>query len=203
MIHEVRALDSGETFFVTDSRPPGISVYAPTPYVPAAPPLRRTPTNAELAGSPSGSLTSRSNSIERMGFTRSSKVSPPPAAPTQPPAAAQPATTQPPASLQAQLANLKDGAVPSQRELAAMSLTLSEHHKSPEVVTALMTSCKTDPAATVRATCVRCLFRLSVESPQVIPIIADRQSDKNVEVQKIAKLAMEELERRHSISDKR
>lgn len=199
-MHQVRNLETGEVFQVADPRQNRPSSYAP---ITPMPPAKRLPTTAELAGNPAGTLTNRMKAIQKIGFSRTKKPATPPAALKQPPATAQPATAQPPVPLQAQLANLKEAIAPSQRELAAMALTLGEHHQKPEVVDAIMTACRTDPAATVRATCIRCLFRLAPEAPQVIPVIEDRRSDKNVEVQKLAKLALEELSRRDAGKERR
>lgn len=190
-VHEVRNVQTGETFRVADPR----TATTVTP----KPPVHRLPTTAELAGA----NISSDHAIQPAGFFKKPKTPMPPAAPKQPPATAQPATTQPPASLQEQLANLREGIAPSQRELAAMALTLGESHKSPEVVAALMNACRTDPAPMVRATCIRCLFRLAPDAPQVIPIIEERKSDKNVEVQKLAALALEELHRQSAEKERR
>ena len=60
-------------------------------------------------------------------------------------------------NVQPALRVLKEALLPSQREAAADSLCKVDWKVCPQVVDALMSAAKEDPAATVRASCVRCL----------------------------------------------
>jgi hypothetical protein len=95
-----------------------------------------------------------------------------------------------------QIAQLKDGQGSTQREAAAMVLAVSEARTKPEVVKAIMTAARSDPAPSVRTTCVRCLYRLCGEVPDVVPVIADCRSDLNPEVSATAAKALEEIGKR-------
>jgi len=83
-----------------------------------------------------------------------------------------------------------------------MVLAVSEARTLPEVVKAIMSSARHDPAASVRATCVRCLYRLSSEAPDVIPVLAECRLDPNAEVAATAAKAMEEIGKRSESAKK-
>lgn len=197
-LHEVRNIETGEVFRIADPKPVGV-----IPVTPSAVPERRVPTTAELAGNPAGSLTADTQAIQKVGFVRKPKEITPPAAPRQPPATAQPAPAQPPAPVQEQLAKLRSATTPQERELAALTLTLGAARKTHEIIAALMSACRDDPAPAVRLTCIRCLFRLAPEAPQVVPILEERLKDKNVEVKKLARLALDELNQQQSEKERR
>ncbi len=105
--------------------------------------------------------------------------------------------------VQIQLKQLKNAASPSERELAAMTLALSDARRRPEVVQAIMDAARSDAAAAVRAGCVRCLYRMSPDSPQVVAVIETMQNDANQEVSETARKAMQEISKRGENQPKR
>ncbi len=102
-----------------------------------------------------------------------------------------------------QLKQLKSGAAPSDRESAAMTLTVSKAHNLPEVVKAIEESAKKDASDSVRTCCIRCLYRLSAENSSVIPVIKSLQADPSEEVAQTARLATEEIGKRDSSQPRR
>jgi hypothetical protein len=97
-----------------------------------------------------------------------------------------------------QLKLLKSGSTPTDRESAAMTLSVSKAHNLPEVVKAIEESAKTDSASSVRTCCVRCLYRISADDPTIVPIIKSLQADPNAEVAQTARKAMQEIGKRDS-----
>ena len=183
LLHEVRDAATGEKFRVTDSRRhtgllgPAIARKPSTPEPPLANPAppRRLPTTAELAGYASPTVTPGETGSQLNGILRR----------TKPAVAASP--------VQVQVQKLKDAVDPTEREMAAMTLTLSDARNSPEVIDALVTAAKSDQAASVRVCLVRCLYRLAAESPQVVPVIQQLQADPADDVSRTAQLAMQQL----------
>jgi hypothetical protein len=68
---------------------------------------------------------------------------------------------------------LKDSIYPSQREWAAEQVSECDWRKNEAVVDALVAAAKEDPAATVRAGCVRCLTKMKVNT---VPVALAMQS---------------------------
>lgn len=101
-----------------------------------------------------------------------------------------------PAAVQSQIQNLKSASTPAQRELAAMTLTISDACTSRSVVQAISQAACTDAEASVRACCVLCLYRLSSVSPDAAPVIETLTRDPNPEVAALARKAMDEIARR-------
>jgi hypothetical protein len=95
--------------------------------------------------------------------------------------------------VQVEIRRLKEALGPTDREAAAMTLTLSDARTTPEVIEALVTAAKIDPTPSVRVCLVRCLYRLSDENAQLVPVIQAMQDDPNEEVKRTAQLAMQEL----------
>jgi hypothetical protein len=143
----------------------------------------RTPTTAELAGSPTKS-----------NFASKPKLVVPPRDKPSGPAIGEEQSP-----VEVQLTQLREAIGPSQRESAAMVLAVSEARTMPEVVKAIMSAARHDPAPSVRTTCVRCLYRLSSEVADVVPIIAECRADQNAEVAATASLAMEEIGKRTEV----
>jgi len=141
---------------------------------PTPTPLRRVPTTAELAGD-------------------DSKTAVPQFKPVTP--KLQPTAISPVA---AKLQLLRQGETPIQRERAAMTLTLSDARTVPEVVQALTLAANDDKAASVRICCVRCLFRISADVPDVQAALVALTSDATFEVAETARLALREIERKKS-----
>ena len=190
-LHEVRDAATGERLRVRDSRRHNGLVGKPLARVSGTEPAsmakdtswiatkpaesRSLPTNAELASYATPSVMPSDVSTRGgMVWYRT-----------------KPATTLSP--VQRQVQKLKDAEFPSEREVAAMTLALSDARATPEVIDALVTAAQTDQAASVRVCLVRCLYRLSTESPQVVPVIQALQADADDEVSRTAQLAMQEV----------
>lgn len=80
------------------------------------------------------------------------------------------------------LATLKDSLYPSQREWAAENLARHDARAHPDVIDALVTAAKEDPAATVRAGCVRCLAKMKASSPAVVSAVQALKADSDARV---------------------
>jgi hypothetical protein len=85
---------------------------------------------------------------------------------------------------------LRDSLYPSQRELAAQSLATADWHSHPTVVQLLTTAAKEDPAPTVRATCVRCLANMHVNTGPVLTVVRGLKNDKDPHVRQEAERAL-------------
>jgi hypothetical protein len=79
---------------------------------------------------------------------------------------------------------LRDSIYPSEREWAATCLSKNDWRAHPEVVEALMTAARKDPAATVRAECVRCLAAMKVNSLPVMQTMSSMKDDSDPRVRK-------------------
>jgi hypothetical protein len=73
---------------------------------------------------------------------------------------------------------------PSERECAAETLLQQEESVQMDVVEALATAAQTDPAATVRAACVRVLVPLRSHSPRVAAVMHELQTDPDPRVRR-------------------
>ena len=82
------------------------------------------------------------------------------------------------------MALLTNSIYPSEREWAAESLAKGADQTSPLVVQALFKSAKDDPAATVRAACIRHLGGMSASNPQIGAALYRFRSDSDPVVQK-------------------
>jgi hypothetical protein len=85
---------------------------------------------------------------------------------------------------------LRDSLYPSQRELAAQSLATADWHSHPTVVQLLTKAAKEDPAATVRATCVRCLANMHVNTGSVLTVVRGLKNDTDARVRQEAERAL-------------
>jgi hypothetical protein len=88
---------------------------------------------------------------------------------------------------------LKDSIYPSQREWAADQLSACDWHKNLELVPELLKAAKGDPAATVRAGCIRCLARMNVDTVPVVLAIQKMKKDADPRVQSEAEQALSVL----------
>lgn len=88
---------------------------------------------------------------------------------------------------------LHDSLYPSQREWAAENMAAVDWRTNPQVVQALTTAAKEDPAATVRASCVRCLAKMQVNTPPVITVVRGLKNDADPRVRQEADRAMSVL----------
>jgi hypothetical protein len=88
---------------------------------------------------------------------------------------------------------LRDSLYPSQREWAAENLATVDWRMHPQVVQTLLTAAKEDPAATVRATCVRSLANMKANTAPVITMVRSLTSDTDPRVRKEAERAVSVL----------
>jgi hypothetical protein len=86
-------------------------------------------------------------------------------------------------------ATLRDSLYPSQREWAAESMAAVDWRTHPQVVQALTTAAKEDPAPSVRASCVRCLAAMKVNTVSVVTVVQGLKSDKDPRVRQEAERA--------------
>ncbi len=92
------------------------------------------------------------------------------------------------------LAVLRDSMYPSQREWAAESLAEQRGSQSqPQVVQALLSSAKDDPAATVRAASVRALVQLQVNTVPAVVVLQALKADPDIRVRREAEQALPAL----------
>jgi hypothetical protein len=110
------------------------------------------------------------------------------------PAAYQTMASKPtPETLQQMVVALHDSLYPSQRELAAQSMSAADWRTHPEVVQALTTAAKEDPAVTVRAGCLRCLTNMRANTPQVVGVVRGLKNDSDPRVRQEAERALSVL----------
>jgi hypothetical protein len=88
-----------------------------------------------------------------------------------------------PQSVPQLLTMLQDSLYPSHREWAADSLASCDWRSHPHVVQALVLAAGKDPAATVRAGCVRALARMNVNTMPVISAVQALRTDTDPRVQ--------------------
>jgi HEAT repeat protein len=168
----------------------------------------RVTTNAELAAKPAPPASPYFMRKSDVGTVRKSEPAPERKSEAGPvrksePSAGKPARNplhpalvpMPESPLQKQIGKLKDALGPSEREMAALSLTAGPDRASAPVIAALTHAAKNDPAPTVRACCVRCLLRLSTDAPQVVPKLLEMQNDPNDSVKKTAEEAVQQIAR--------
>lgn len=105
-----------------------------------------------------------------------------------------------PQAMQQMLAALRDSLYPSQREWAAESLATVDWRSNPHIVQALVTAAKDDPAATVRAGCVRCLAKMNVNTAPVLTVIQGLKTDADPRVRQEVDIALDMLSPGHTTS---
>jgi hypothetical protein len=88
-----------------------------------------------------------------------------------------PAMLQSQANTQHLLHVLRDSIYPSQREWAADQLAECDWKLNTPVVDAMVTAAREDPAATVRAGCVRCLGRMHANTVPVVMAVQSLKAD--------------------------
>lgn len=79
---------------------------------------------------------------------------------------------------------------PSQREEATNLLAVCDWRANPQVIMALTTAAREDPAPTVRCACVLALMRMGVASEQVVQTLNQCKSDADPRVRQEAERAM-------------
>ncbi len=87
-------------------------------------------------------------------------------------------------------AKLRDSLYPSQREAAAGALVSRDWHAQPQIVDELVKAAKEDPAAVVKAECLRSLARMNVNKASVIAACQALKSDPDARVRKEAEQAL-------------
>jgi hypothetical protein len=81
------------------------------------------------------------------------------------------------------MATLRDALLPSDREVAATQLGKFDWRTNQPVVEALISAAHGDPAATVRAACVRSLVRMNANTVPVVATLQGMRSDSDPRVQ--------------------
>ena len=81
------------------------------------------------------------------------------------------------------IAMLHDSLYPSQREWAADQLATLDWKTNQPAIDALLKSAKEDPAASVRAGCVRCLGKMNCNLIPVVTALRSMQADTDPRVQ--------------------
>jgi hypothetical protein len=92
------------------------------------------------------------------------------------------------------LAVLRDSLYPSQREQAVESLMAQGGSQAqPQVVQGLLSAAKNDPAATVRASCVRAIAQLQLNTVPVVTLVQSLRNDPDPRVRREAEQALPAL----------
>jgi hypothetical protein len=91
------------------------------------------------------------------------------------------------------LAMLKDSLYPSEREWAAEYLARQDWRTQPQVVQGLVTAAREDPAATVRAGCVRALAQMKVNTLPVVSVVQSLKADTDPRVRQEVEEALPAL----------
>jgi hypothetical protein len=85
---------------------------------------------------------------------------------------------------------LRDSKLPSERQMAADGLRRVDWKSSPEVVPALLTVAKADPAPMVRVTCIRALGQMKANTTEVVNALQQCKSDPDERVRLEAELTL-------------
>jgi hypothetical protein len=96
-------------------------------------------------------------------------------------------------AIQQMVIGLRESLYPSQREWAAESLATLDWRRQPVAVQALITAAKEDPAPTVRASCVRCLAKMHVNTVPVVSVIQGLKGDPDPRVRQEVGVALNAL----------
>jgi hypothetical protein len=94
-----------------------------------------------------------------------------------------------PATLQL-VQQLRDSFLPSEREMAAVKLSKLDWKANEPVVQALVSSASQDPAATVRASCVRSLAKMKCNTMPVVAALQNLKGDADPRVQQEVEQAL-------------
>jgi hypothetical protein len=114
---------------------------------------------------------------------------PMPRMPMAPPMAMAQAPVQEPQTRQL-IAVLHGSIMPSEREMAVDQLTCFDWRSQPQVATAIVEAAKNDPAATVRASCVRALAKMKVNTLPAVQTVQALKSDKDIRVRQEVEQAL-------------
>jgi hypothetical protein len=88
---------------------------------------------------------------------------------------------------------LRDSISPAEREMAALNLTNQDWRSHPEVVQGLVSSARQDPAATVRASCVRTLAVQNIATESVLTTLNALKNDPDPRVRQEVEQALVRL----------
>jgi hypothetical protein len=88
---------------------------------------------------------------------------------------------------------LHDSVYPSERERAVDALANRDWRANPQVVDALVKAAREDPAATVRAACVRGLGQMHANTMPVVTVVQALKADPDPRVKKEAEQALVSL----------
>jgi hypothetical protein len=88
------------------------------------------------------------------------------------------------------LTMLRGSIMPSERELAAEHLSLCDWRYEPQVVNGLVQSAQMDPAPAVRASCIRALARMRVNTMPVVTAVKAMKSDSDIRVRQEVEQAL-------------
>jgi hypothetical protein len=91
------------------------------------------------------------------------------------------------------LALLRNSIYPSEREWAADCLATVDGRSNPQVVQSLLAAAREDPAATVRASCIRNLARMNVPPQMVLTALQSLKADPHPLVQQAIDQAVARL----------
>jgi hypothetical protein len=86
---------------------------------------------------------------------------------------------------------LKDSVYPSQREYAAECLSNVDWRTNPQVADSLLTAARQDPAASVRAGCVRCLAKMNLDSTAMMNTLQALKMDTDPRVRQEVEAALQ------------
>ncbi len=156
-------------------------------------PGRMSPTLPPTPYGPVVKLPAPPASVQAAGQESQVAMLPPPLPPkdsgvTQTGYAAPPAPTA--GTVQQLTAQLRDALYPSQRETAAEKLAELDGKENDAAVQALLRALHEDPAATVRACCVRALAKMKANSLPVVSAIQAAKNDSDVRVRAAADEAL-------------
>lgn len=164
--------------------PPGMAETPGAPFNAFVAPGAPTPARPPVAGAgyypPNhGYLPGTGPGYAPQGMPSNPGMGVPTSRPYMPPAAAQVPVNQrlEHASAPELMVVLKDSLYPSEREWAAEFLSRNDWHRAPEVVQALVSGAKDDPAPAVRAGCVRALARMKVNTYPVVTTVRALKAD--------------------------
>jgi hypothetical protein len=97
------------------------------------------------------------------------------------------------ASMAQIIALLQDSVLPSEREMAVLKLAGHDLTAHPEIAQVVLNAAQKDPAATVRAACVRCLARQCGNNPLVRNTLGSLRNDRDPRVRQAADQALNGL----------
>jgi hypothetical protein len=197
--------DSGMVNAFTPASARTANAFGPASAVPATSygqPMPATGPAAMLtqAAHPAGSIPSMNSTVVSAGYqggTLPNQIVP--AAyqsmtnQTQPPCPTLSAVKPTPENIHQMAIALHDSLYPSQREWAAENMAAVDWHTHPQVVQALTTAAKEDPAPSVRASCVRCLANMKVNTVPVVAVVRGLKTDSDPRVRQEAERAMSVL----------